>query len=138
MSDEPCTPTGRMTLRLASTFSGTAQAPGAIEYPSDSEAAVGRPRMRRKLFLAGASGELISMGRRVLLAGCALTTVGTTMTVRCCASAVRPGLPTSMSPATVATTAKQAVAANCASRRERFTRSVERPLPRATGYPPCS
>ena len=45
--------------------------------PSDSEAAVGRPRMRRKLFLAGASGELISMGRRVLLAGCALTTVGT-------------------------------------------------------------
>ena len=80
MSDEPWMPTGRMTLRLDSTFSGTAQAPGAMAYPSDRAAAIGRPRMRRKLFLAGASGELISIGRRVLEAGCALTTVGTTMT----------------------------------------------------------
>ena len=41
--------TGSITLRSASAATGTAQEPGAIEWPSDSAAIAGRPRTRRKV-----------------------------------------------------------------------------------------
>ena len=51
---------GRRTLKVGSAIRGTAQAPGAIAYPSERAAAGGRPRSLMKLLGGTASGGPIS------------------------------------------------------------------------------
>ena len=55
MSECPCSPVGRMMVRLGKAVSGTAQAPGAMTWPSVRATVGGRPRMRMKLLAAIAS-----------------------------------------------------------------------------------
>ncbi len=78
-SDLPDTDAGRFSLRRGSPLSGIAQAPGAIECPSERDAVGGKPLSRRKLFLGINSVGAMRICKGIWLAGSATTVASTAM-----------------------------------------------------------